>query len=327
LRQADLVFLLPMEARMPDYFRPMRIGGVVLQSVAVLGVWLLLYPLDRLYEAGRGVDVPALFFAAAAVMFLALKTTLYWGAFVERRIRSERVRQVFQVVRWGLAFVWGYSFVAVAHSWWVLLVAGTAILYALMLRLPARDSLHWERWVRLEQAAMSRTYTFLNAFVDVPRDEEKAPPARRWLGFLGDGLPLRRERAYEYLYIKTFLRSDLPGILFRQCLVFAAFEALSTSLWLKAGLAALGVVMTGVQLRTLEREHVRMQWVHVYPLPEKWRLTAAVSVIRRAHVVCVLGLGLPLWWADAAPAAPIAAWAIGLGYVWLSAWRLASRRH
>jgi ABC-2 type transport system permease protein len=315
-----------MEARMTDYFRPMLIGGVVRQYIAVLIVWLLLYPLDRLYEAGRGVDVNALFFAAAAVVFIALKAVLYWGAFEERRIRNERVRRVVQVVRWGLAFVWGYTFVAVAHSWWVLLVAGTAGLYLLLLWLPARDFIHWERWVRLEQAAMSRTYSFLNAFVDVQRDEEKAPPARRWLGFLGDGLPLRRERAYEYLYIKTLLRSDLLGLLVRQCLVFVALETLSPSLWLKVGLLALGVIMTGAQLKALEREHVRAQWVHVYPLPEEWRLTAAVSVIRRVHAVCVLVLGLPLSWTDAAPAAPLAAWAVGLGYVWLSSWRLAVRR-
>ncbi|MCC2686291.1 MAG: transporter EcsB [Paenibacillaceae bacterium] len=326
LQRADLVFLLPMEDRMPQYFRPMLIGGTVRQSIAVLVVWLLLYPLDRLYEAERGYDVNVLFFAAAAVVFLALKTTLYWGAFKERRIRSERVRRVFQLVRWGLAFVWGYTFVALAHSWWVLLVAGTAVLYMILLRLPARDFVHWERWVRLEQAAMSRTYTFLNAFVDLPRDEEKALPARSWLGFLGDGLPLRRERAYEYLYIKTLMRSDLLGLLFRQCLVFAALETLSTSLWLKVGLLAAGVVMTGAQLKALEREHVRVHWVHVYPLPEEWRMTAAVSVIRRAHAVCVLVLGLPLWWADAAPAAPLAAWVAGLGFVWLSSWRFAVRR-
>jgi ABC-2 type transport system permease protein len=265
-------------------------------------------------------------FAAAAVVFIALKATLYWGAYEERRIRSERTRRVFQLVRWALAFVWGFTFISLPHSWWVLLAAGTALLYTLLVRLPARDHVHWDRWVRLEQAAMSRTYRFLNSFVDVPRDEEKAPPTRKWLGCIGDRLPLRRERAYEYLYLKTLLRSDLLGLLFRQCFVFVVLEGLSSSLWLKAGLFAVGTVMTGAQLRGLEREHVRMQWVHVYPLPEEWRQTAAVSVIRRAHAVCVLALGLPLWWVGAAPAAPLVAWVAGLGFVWLASRRLAVGR-
>ncbi|PYI50206.1 ABC transporter permease [Paenibacillus flagellatus] len=288
LRQADLVFLLPMEARMGGYFRRSMLYSFATQSFAAVLAVAAAMPLYR-----HGYGERALPFLVVLLFILALKFANMLGNWTESGMIRGGQRQTFRLVRWiaDAAIIYAlasFGFIAGA----VLLLASLGA-FALGARFVRRVPVNWP-YLRMKEAAHRTTMLlFFNWFVDVDDLPNRVKP-RRSLSKLADLVPFRRENAFRYLYALTLLRSELFGITLRLTLLALAILLAVDNPLLYAGVYVLFQTVTCVQLSALGRFHRYSVWPALYPIPETLRASSAPRIASVAQLVQAVVLALPL---------------------------------
>ncbi|WP_027416444.1 ABC transporter permease [Aneurinibacillus terranovensis] len=276
LKEADLVFLLPVEWRMDGYFRHSLRYSFIFQAIYIVMVLLVLWPL---YTHRMGPN--AMPFYALLVFLLIIKGANLLAAWQEQRLREGRHITFHVIVRFAatlsvmlVLFCRGvYMEVAVLS----LIYLGGGWLYY---RLLGKRYVNWEQLLTAEKASLARFYHVVNWFVDVPGMETRIHNRPLFPSFV-DRLAFEQKNTYTYLYGKTFVRSDLFGMVVRLTLV--AFLLI----WAIPGDVGKGIIyvlflyMTGVQLSTLRQYHRDSFWGHIYPLRERFRKEALVKIIYR----------------------------------------------
>ncbi|HEY0828667.1 MAG TPA: ABC transporter permease [Bacilli bacterium] len=287
LKKADLVYLLPLESKMGGYTRSSLVYSFVFQSVLVCLVFFVALPL---YVPGDNIApvLGLLFFV------LLIKSVNLYGSWQEKKFSMTSSRRIYTLLRWA-----GTSGLILLILWFPLQQAGLILLlvlftYVVSLQLPSRYNIRWELLVQLEQHALSRWYYFISWFVDIP--ERPAQISRRPLiSRLTNVVPFLQSHTYRYLYLKSFVRTELYGIVLRLTLIGMIVISAVENDVVKGFIFLLFVYFCGVQLSALKQQHRYVFWVNIYPLPLSGREPSAVSVIFRLHLVVVLLLSVPIF--------------------------------
>ncbi|MEF3306532.1 ABC transporter permease [Paenibacillus sp. GYB003] len=292
LKEADLVFLLPMEARMGAYFRGALLYSFVTQGFAAVFAVSAGMPL---YRHGSGSE--ALPYVALVLFALALKFANLLGGWTESSFVRAGNRASFRAARWLADFIvlyslYRYGFVAGGIAF----VAAFALMGGWSLR-SRKLPVNWP-YLRLKEASHRTTLLlFFNWFVDVDDLPNRVKP-RRLLSRLANLLPLRKDNAFRYLYALTLLRSELFGIMTRLTLLALIILLAVKGTWLFAGVYALFLVVTHVQLSALVRFHRHSVWPALYPIPAAQRPAAAARVALAAQLAQAALLALPMFRPD-----------------------------
>ncbi len=312
LQPPDVIFLPPAEERSGPYFRRARIYSFALQAVRLVGVSLIVWPLYSHHQGGQAAPFP--WFAAALLVLKWVEIQAVWR---ENRLIAAGVGRALAAFRWLLTWgaVWlllNYAFVKAA-----LLAIFALLLYTACLRFFAAMAVNWQRLVELEQRHHSRVYAILGWFVDVPFRAVRYR-RRRWIAWIGANAKFASSHAYGYLYWRTFIRSDLPGVVCR-----LAVFALLTIVWVpgdffKAACYAAFVHLIGLQLSSLERYHRYLFWAEIYPLSRPWRERPLIRLTLRLHLFFIVLLSIPLFFS--LKTAPLTLALLALGLVW-ACWR------
>lgn len=289
LREADLVFLLPLEAKMGAYFRRALHYSMITQSFAVLFAVAASLPL---YRHGFGAQAHSLLALAAFV--LALKYANLLGAWAEGSFVRKRRRALFRSARWL-----GDALIVYALYRFGLLAGGAALLACLAVMgawaaWTRKMKVNWPYLRGKEVDHNLRVLLFFNTFVDVDELPVRIKP-RKLLSRLARLVPFRQADAFRFLYALTLLRSELFGIAARLTLVALAILLFLNSPWPFAAVYLLFQLITNVQLHTLGRFHRHSVWSALYPVPSELRPTAASRVAFTAQLVQVVILALPLF--------------------------------
>ncbi|SDO30317.1 ABC transporter permease [Alkalicoccus daliensis] len=267
LKQADVVFLLPMESRLKKYFRASLKYSWMMEAFWVTLAFLLLAPLfnDRI-ASGGGILLSVLL-----AIFL-LKLWNLAASFEEQRIQDDRKYKVHLWLRACLNAGVLYLLFSFMHVIWT---AGAALLLAAIYQFyfsRISGSLQWERLIRIENNTVRTFFRVANNFTDVPHLKQSIKE-RTWLSFLYRLVPYSRENAYRYLFGRAMIRSgDYFGIYIRLTvlgMIFLAAVDISWGMWLLAGLFA---YMTVIQLETLAYHFQTSQMLPLYPLKTSWKL-------------------------------------------------------
>jgi ABC-2 type transport system permease protein len=287
LKQADLVFLLPLEGKMGEYYRNSLVYSFIFQAVLVCLVFFVALPLYL--KGDNNTSVLGLLFLVLLIKFVNL-----YGSWQEKKFSRKSSRMLYNLLRWG-----GTGALILLILWFSLQQAGLIVLlvlftYTVSLRLPSRFTIHWELLVQHEQHALSRWYSFISWFVDIP--ERPAKVSRRPLiTRLSNVVPFLQSHTYRYLYLKSFVRTELYGIVLRLTLIGIIVISIVENDFVKGFVFLLFVYFCGVQISALKQHHRYVFWVNIYPLPLSEREPSAISVVFRLHLIVVLLLCVPIF--------------------------------
>lgn len=288
-RRADIVFLLPAEHRLQRYISQTLWLSVIVQSILTLVVWLVVWPLYRVTE-GVGTSM----FVLLLAVLLVMKWTNVYGRWQEQHLQYDRTRTLIMTVRWlGMAVLLYILFTYEPIR--AVIIIGLALLaYVLALCLPAKFTMHWDQLIKVEEQQRAKYYAFLSWFIDMPQYERKAVQ-RRYLNWATNMLKFQQSNAYRYLYLKTFLRSDIFSMVVRLLIIgFIAIFFVENEL-VKGFLFLFFSYVIGVQLATLEQHHRYSFWLQIYPLSDAMRRKAVLRLARTIHAVAMIILYAAAW--------------------------------
>ncbi|WCK54406.1 ABC transporter permease [Aneurinibacillus sp. Ricciae_BoGa-3] len=313
LKEADTVYLLPLEWKMGAYFRLSIRYSFILQALYLFGLLLVVWPLYRHRMADHAWP-----FIALLLYLLFLKAGNLLASWQEQRLREQGMRRLHFLVRLAA----NYAVAAVLFSRGI----GTEIAILTLVyfgggwayyRLLERKYINWQQLLAAEGKAKSRFYFFINWFVDVPGIETRVN-RRPILSSLAGRTPFMQKNTYAFLYGKAFVRSDLPGMLFRLAVVAILLIWLVRNPWGKVLVYAIFLYASAIQLATIRQLHRYVFWHHVYPLPQGLREEALVRIVYRVLLVVagVLFVPVALMAGNLLPAAAAAAIGVAISYLY-----------
>ncbi len=282
LREADVVFLLPMESHMSAYLKPSLRSALISHILIVTILWFILWPL---YQAAGGQSMVD--YSSIWLQLVLVKGIVMIGVWQENHMRKSRTRQLFTWVRLITVGLLTYLALTQSIAWSLLFIGLTSIAYVLLLRHTSRFTIYWERLIVLEHKSRSRWITFFNLFVEVPR-EHSVVRQTRWLHLIAHIISFKKSNAYHFLYLLTWIRSELFGVVARLTIVGILFIVIMNSIWIKLGLLLLFTYVIRLQLFELGRYHKNVETLSVYPIQQEQRAVSARYVAKRVHMAVIL---------------------------------------
>lgn len=260
--EADKVFIIPLEEKLKGYFWRSGVVSFVFQGYILLMVLAVFMPMYA-QVSGTGFSL----FFPLLIVLLAVKA---WNMGTNWQIDyyvQLSVHRSDMVVRYFINLTFAYLLLNQAN-WGILLVLGLvmAIYFWYFYSRTRKMGLKWDLLIEQEEKRMSSFYRLANLFTDVPKLKDSVK-RRKWLDVFVKGIPFSSERAYLYLFARTFLRaSDYLG-LFIRLTVIGALGIYFISFGLgQILLSVLFLYLTGFQLLPLWKHHQNKLWVDLYPV-------------------------------------------------------------
>lgn len=202
MKQADSVYLLPLETKLHDYFN-LALRWTYFSSVFVsIAAFIVSIPLLT-KVGGLSKNELLLFF----VVLLLLKI---WSMLVEFNYRwaaNGHYVWIDHFVRFLVLFLMLY-FLMSGFYIGAIIVALISLIYLVVWVKKKKDvPFPFDHFIEIEQSRMMRFYRFANYFTDVPHIRGKKK-RRKWLDAFYTFAPYGQRNAQFYLVLRTFIRTD-----------------------------------------------------------------------------------------------------------------------
>ncbi|HEX6922900.1 MAG TPA: ABC transporter permease, partial [Bacillales bacterium] len=275
LKEADLVFLLPLEGKMGGYFRKSLMYSFLLQSFTIIFVLFVLSPFyfDR-------IDPRMGMFALTIIVILAVK---YWNVAVswcEMYLRAGQSRLLAVLLRTVVTFVFAWLLFRHAEIYFLAFLALVMVFLVLFYYRPMaqKRTLKWERLLEVEEGRLTAFYRMANLFTEVPKLKNRVKP-RHWLSSAVQ-FPFRRQSVFTAFYYKTFVRAnDFFGTYMRLLVVGVIVLLLLPHGWGQLVVFLLILYISGMQLYTIWGHRSGGNWEALYPIPDGVREKAFLNVV------------------------------------------------
>lgn len=275
LKDPDLVFLLPLEEKLKPYIKKSFLYSIVLESYFLLLVF--------------GVSVPLFFtltdatftsLLAILLLLLGMKSWNLWMTWLVNFYTDRKVRLSDWWVRLALNFTLLFLVFSEASLLFIGVVVAVMILLLVYFQKASRKmNWKWDLLIENETKRMQLFYRVANLFVDVPGLKEKVK-RRRWLDFILALTPYAKEKSFDYLYLRTFLRSGDYFGLYLRLLIIGCVLLLTLPVGYATYLVPILVLyLTGFQLIPMWRHHYNKLWLSIYPVQEEHRVKAFTKMI------------------------------------------------
>lgn len=274
LQEPDLVFLIPAEHKMNDYFRNALVYSFVSQLLVLLFVVAALSPLYFHSFPNRGGST-YLSILLLILVFKAWNLITNWWLL---KIRDQNIRWMDQVVRLLLNCA---TFFFLIRGEILLALITTVLLIGLFYYVFSQSrkqaSIAWDILVEKDQNRIQLFYRMANIFTDVPHLKSRMKK-RRWLVSIVSKLPFEKKRTYDYLYRITFIRSgDYLGMYIRLIIIGGLAIYLVPNEWMKIIFALLFIYMSCFQMMTLYHHYRANMWLDLYPVQQSVRRQAVTK--------------------------------------------------
>lgn len=264
LKDADRIFLLPLEDKLGPYFSRSVLFSFFIQLYGLLFGLAVLMPMYAALNAGN-FTVFFLFLVVVSV----LKTANLFIRWQVQYYVEISVHRIDSVIRYFVNGVFLYLLFEGASYWLLLpLVLIYVLLYVFYSYQTKEKGLKWEFLVRQHERRMMSFYRLANMFTDVPmlRNSVKR---RKWLDFLGGFVSFNKENVYTYLYVKTFVRGgEYFGLFVRLTIIGAIGIYLLPTSYVQLVFVILFLFLTGFQLFPLWKHHQSKTTMMLYPVRE-----------------------------------------------------------
>lgn len=260
LKEADLVYLLPVEEKLKPYFTKAFLFTFMIQLYIIAIVAAALAPLyfQQMKQTG----------AVYIWIVLAFVIVKAWNLFVAWE-KSFLTDQNIQRADWFIRFILNGLFVYfLVERTSVMFIGGTVLLMVLYLvvlhQMVKGKPLNWEYLISEEGKKMMLLYRIANMFVDVPALKERVA-RRKWLDFILS--MIGEKRTYLYLYTRTFLRSgNYFGLYVRLLALGGVILYFIPFLYGRFIVSFIFLYLIGYQLLTLWKHHRMKIWLDLYPV-------------------------------------------------------------
>lgn len=260
LKEADLVYLLPVEEKLKPYFTKAFLFTFMIQLYIIAIVAAALAPLyfQQMKQTGAG-------YIWIVLAFVIVKA---WNLFVAWE-KSFLTDQNIQRADWFIRFILNGLFVYfLVERTLVLFIGGIVLLMVLYLaiihQMVKGKPLNWEYLISEEGKKMMLLYRIANMFVDVPALKERVA-RRKWLDFILS--MIGEKRTYLYLYTRTFLRSgNYFGLYVRLLALGGVILYFIPFLYGRFIVSLIFLYLIGYQLLTLWKHHRMKIWLDLYPV-------------------------------------------------------------
>ncbi|APB81488.1 exoprotein ABC transporter permease EscB [Bacillus amyloliquefaciens] len=285
LKEADLVFLLPLEPKMGTYFKHSFKYSYLSQLFPLIALSLVCMPL--FFAVSPGASLAS--YAAIFIQMLAVKA---WNQAMEWRMtfmNDRSMKMMDAVIRFICNMLLLYfvlqSFYVYAAAVYIVMAG----LYVYFTSAAKHKSLKWEAHIEYELRRKQRFYRIANLFTDVPHLKKQAK-RRAYLDFLLRMIPFEQRKTFSYMYARAFLRSnDYLGIQVRLTIIFILIIMLvSANPWITAALTVFTVFITGIQLLPLFGHFHHLSLQELYPVNQKAKLQSFFSLMKSSLTVQAL---------------------------------------
>jgi len=290
LKEADKIFLLPLENRLEPYFKSSIILSFFIQVyflVLGLGVFMPIYA-----QVNNG-DFGSFFVFLITICVIKLVNIL-----IKWRIQyyvEVNVHLIDSLIRYSLNGVFLYLLFSNAGY----LFLGLMFVIYLGLYLYYRSQtmlkgLKWEFLIEQEERRMMSFYRLANLFTDVPKLKDRVK-RRKWLDFISASIPYRQDQTFLHLFVNTFIRGgDYLGLFVRLTVIGGFGLYLVTFGYGQILFVVLFLYLTGFQLLPLWNHHQNKLWIQLYPVEEKIKGESFQKLLVRLLGVQVILLSIPL---------------------------------
>lgn len=276
IQSADLIFLLPAEAELSNYFRKAIKDSWIRQSLVLVFVAAVGMPLYL-----KAIDPNASHYGVVLVLLILLKAWNVFGVWCEARTQ---VRSIYAVFRFLISISFIYL-ILIKVSWpliGILLLVFIGYSWFAERPLLINEPLNWVYLAEEESRQAMRILRLANWVTDVPGLVLPTKP-RAYLNFIasvwnGKG----KKSVYPLLYYKTFSRAgDYFGLFSRLTIVGAVLIVIvRASLILALVVFGLSLFLTAFQLLTLKRHDFPLALEGLYPIEPELRNTGFLQVTR-----------------------------------------------
>ncbi|MBE7102662.1 ABC transporter permease [Bacillus cereus] len=260
LKEADLVYLLPVEEKLKPYFTKAFLFTFMIQLYIIAMVAAALAPLyfQQMKQTGA-------VYIWIVIAFVIVKA---WNLFVAWE-KSFLTDQSVQKADWFIRFILNGLFVYFLVERTSVIFTGVivflmALYLAVMHQKVKGKPLNWEYLISEEGKKMMLLYRIANMFVDVPALKERVS-RRKWLDFILS--MIGEKRTYLYLYTRTFLRSgNYFGLYMRLLALGGVILYFIPFLYGRFIVSLVFLYLIGYQLLTLWKHHRMKIWLDLYPV-------------------------------------------------------------
>lgn len=280
LKEGDLVFLLPVESGMKQYFSKAISSAIATGAFSTLFIFTLLWPIVQVFiHDGWKMYVTFGFFLIVA------KTFNIYVSWEERRLPYKSHQLNYKIMRFIVNFVYAYLLFNEAY---LFLIAILAIMYVLKNFVfgvfKKQHGYQWELLLAEEQALKMKGYRLVNYFTDVPALKQTVHK-RAWLNSLAT-FSFKKKNAFSSLYTKTFIRSgDYLGLYIRLIFVGFFFLYLIPAGWWQLVVVFLFFQMFSLQLFTLYTQYRWNVIFMIYPIKKDVKIKAFQSWLKKLLIV------------------------------------------
>ena len=286
LRQADEVFLLPIENEMKPYIRNGFIYSLVIQSYWIALFLFALTPLLMVVKADITIGRVLVLFA----FFIVLKIGNLFAGWFTQKTRDTS----YHYLDYGVRLVTNILLIFfVVSEIWLLAAVAVIVFIGIMLvhyfQVNVKNSFPWDLLIEKEEEKLQFFYRMANLSTDVPNLKQK-PKKRHWLvRLVTSSLSIKQEQSFFYLYSITFLRSrDYFGMYFRLILLSIFLVYWIPLFWGKIFFSLLLLFVSGFQFITIYHHHKGLDWIKLYPVSETVRKKAIHQLILLLMIIQIL---------------------------------------
>lgn len=284
----DLVFLLPLEAKLKAYFSKSQQYNFLLQSVMVVALIIVLSPLYM--TTVRSTGAPLFVFICLAVILKLLNVISHWHELYFNT--GQFILKAFRLIASFLTlYVFLSGHILAGFGVLLLFMAGIHLIYYR----PAKDHLlDWDRLVELDKKQLRKLFRFANLFTDVPALKDRVHQ-RQWLSKAVNVIPIRQENLYTRYFALTFIRaSDYFGLWFRLSVVGIVLMIGYHTGYATYIIAAATVYLTGLQIMPLWQHSAPAATFHLYPVPYHLKKKGFLNVMSavllgQAGILSIIG--------------------------------------
>ncbi|WAA13017.1 ABC transporter permease [Fervidibacillus halotolerans] len=274
-KQADKVFLLPLETKLHGYLRRSALL-TILWHWYISGLSLLI--LAPIFFQTEGDSKKFFLFTFVILILKLVNLFIRWYVDFETDRLSVIVDLLFRILFNGFIVY----FYLTSEFPFVGITSFIFIAYGVYFFMKNRTKpLPWERLVTNEERRMGTFYRIANLFTDVPQLRNQVK-RRRWLDLLLKNVRFSPNQTYVYLLNRTFFRSgDYFGLFMRLTIIGAILLFETEGAYFRIFLAVLFMYLTGFQLWGLWMHHRSILWISLYPVNEKDKERAFLNLLAR----------------------------------------------
>ncbi|NQW96041.1 ABC transporter permease [Bacillus stratosphericus] len=281
IKEADLVFMLPLEAKMDPYLKQAFNFSFISQLFPLIAVSIIALPL---YSAVSSGDLMLyVLILAQMILIKGLNTAIQWRI---TYFQGKHVRWIDAVIRFLLNTMLMYTVLQAAYAIAIVFYLLYAVYLIYLTNAVKKQPFQWELHISDELKRKQRFYRLANLFTDVPH-LKKQVKRRAYMDWVLQFVLYEQRKAFSYMYVRAFLRSnDYFGLVFRLTVVFVLILLYTGAAgWVGALLVLFTVFITGVQLVPLTKHFAHLSLQALYPVSQQEKDRSFFVLVRNVLII------------------------------------------